>query len=73
MYDEDCLCANNVPERFMGQIWSITLFTREGWRKVLEEVGGLQVISMERDDFEPPEGIGCEVEPHLFIVVKKKD
>ena len=58
MYDKDGLCASNVPERFMDQIWSITLFTREGWRKVLEE---------------PPEGIGCEVEPHLFVIVKKKD
>ncbi|ESZ93279.1 hypothetical protein SBOR_6317 [Sclerotinia borealis F-4128] len=39
MYDEKRLAADNVPHRFMSQVFGNMLYTRKGWEKLLGDNG----------------------------------
>lgn len=69
-YDADGRCARNLEFRFMGARVTITLFTREGWRVLLEEKG-FSIVHTSTEMFVPPEDAQCDPEPHYYIIAKK--
>ena len=69
-YDVDGECARKVEWGFFGQTVLITLFTREGW-KVLLEKAGLEIVHTEEDLFTPAADMECEPEPRYYIIAKK--
>ena len=70
-YDADGQCATKVEWGFMGNNVSITLFTKAGWKALLEKAG-FEVVHTEKDLFIPPAAANCEPEPHYFIIAKKQ-
>lgn len=68
-YDADGECAQKVLCRFMGNVVRITLFTKAGWRKLLEDQG-LEIVHTEVNVFQP--AADCDEEPHYFIIARKK-
>ena len=69
-YDADGECANEVDWKFMGENHPITLFTRAGW-KVLLEKAGFEIVHTKEDQFTPPEAANCDFEPRYYIIAKK--
>ena len=69
-YDADGECANKVEWTFVGNNLLITLFTKAGW-KVLLEKAGFEIIHTEEDLFTPPPAAGCDPEPRYYIIAKK--
>ena len=70
MYDEDGLCASGMPFMFMGLQGSLTMLTRQGWKKMLEDAG-FEIIDTEVDLFEPPAEAKCDPEHHYFIIARR--
>lgn len=68
-YDADGECASKVEWRFMGNTVLITLFTRAGW-KVLLEKAGFEILSVEEDLFTPA-AADCDQEPRYYIIARK--
>lgn len=69
-YDADGACANEVEWKFMGKTLPITLFTRAGW-KVLLEKAGFEIVHTKEDQCTPPEAANCDFEPRYYIIAKK--
>lgn len=69
-YDADGECAGKVEWGFFGQKVLITLFTREGWKAVLEKAG-FEIVHTEEDLFTPAAETECEPEPRYYIIAKK--
>ena len=69
-YDADGECASKVEWGFFGQKVLITLFTRKGW-KVLLDKAGLEIVHTEEDLFTPAADTECEPEPRYYIIAKK--
>ena len=74
-YDIDGYCVSNYSWKFgktkdvvMARECIVTLFTRVGWRKLLEGAG-FEMIRMEDDTFIP--GGGCEPETHVYLSARK--
>ena len=70
-YDADGKCATKVEWGFMGKNVAITLFTKAGWKELLEKAG-FEIVHTENDLFIPPAAANCEPEPHYFIIAKKQ-
>lgn len=70
-YDADGECANKVAWTFMGHIELITLFTKAGWKALLEKAG-LKIIHTENDLFTPPAAAECDPEPRYYIYAQKQ-
>ena len=51
-YDPDGECAQNVEWTFMGKIILNTLFTKGGWKALLDRAG-FEIVHTEEDLFEP--------------------
>ncbi|KAM3077085.1 hypothetical protein ACMFMG_003446 [Clarireedia jacksonii] len=70
-YDDDGLCARNIGFRFLGNDVTITLFTREGWRLLLEK-NGFEVIIEKEDLFKLAPETDSDDELHYFLIARKK-
>ena len=66
-YHSDGQCTT-TNDSFMGSTATVTLFTKEGWKKVLE-AAGFEIFHTEMDVFTPRGN--SAVEPHYFIIAKK--
>ena len=69
-YDADGECASKIVWNFMGEKVLITLFTKAGW-KVLLEKAGFEIVHTEEDLFTPPAAADCDPEPRYYIIAKK--
>ena len=69
-YSEDGLSAEGLRFRFMGNVVELTLFTKEGWRVLLERVG-LDIIHTEEHLFVPSAEANPETEMQYFILARK--
>ena len=69
-YDADGECTNKVEWKFMSNNVLITLFTKAGW-KVLLEKAGFGIVHTEEDQFTPPAAADCDPEPRYYIIAKK--
>lgn len=67
-YDPDGECATEVPGKFMGRRVLCTLFTKEGWKKLLGNVG-FEIVHTEADSFQAK--AYCDPEPRYYIIAKK--
>ena len=70
-YDADGQCATKVEWGFMGNNVVITLFTKTGWKGLLEQAG-FRIVHTEKDLFTPPAAADCEPEPRYYIIAKKE-
>lgn len=66
-YDEDG-CASGVEAKFVDHIVSLTLFSRKGWKMLLERAG-FEVVETKFDRFQPKGDV--EVEPRYYIIARK--
>ena len=48
----------------------MTLFTKQGWNKLLEGAG-FEIVHAETDWFSPPASAECDDDPHYFVIAKK--
>lgn len=69
-YDDDGLCARGVQEQFMSRISEYTLFTRQGWNKMLTD-RGFVVKETQMARHVPPPDADCGPEDHYFIIAEK--
>ena len=69
-YDADGECATQVEWGFMGDKVLVTLFTRAGWKALLEKAG-FEIVHTEEDLFTPPADSDCEPGPRYYIFAKK--
>ena len=69
-WDADRQCATKVEWMFMGNNVLITLFTKAGWKALLEEAG-FEIVHTEEDLFQPRAEARCDLEPHYYIIAKK--
>lgn len=69
-YDADGECAGKVEWGFFGQKVLVTLFTRKGWKMLLEKAG-FEIVHTEEDLFTPAADTECEPEPRYYIIAKK--
>ena len=70
MFDPDGQCAVGVPHMFMNNVVYVTMFTKEGWNKLLENAG-FMVVHTETDLFRPPADAVGDDEPHYFVIAQK--
>lgn len=70
-YDADAQCATKVQWAFMGNSVLITLFTKVGWKAVLEKAG-FEIVYTEKDLFIPPADAKCDPEPRYYIIAQRK-
>lgn len=68
-WNADGMCAEKVVWKFMGSKVSITLFTKAGWKVLLEEAG-FEIVHTEEDLFTPA-AADCEVEPRYYLIAKR--
>lgn len=68
--DKDGLCARIIDFVFMGERIGISLFTKQGWGKLLQHAG-FEIVKTEMSLFEPPPEAESEVEPHFYITARK--
>ncbi|KAK8024272.1 hypothetical protein PG993_012338 [Apiospora rasikravindrae] len=71
MYDSDGRFARGIPFRFMGEDCFLYLFTRAGWRALLEERGGLVVREQWVEAFVPPREADCDGETNSFFIAER--
>ncbi|KAL8774884.1 MAG: hypothetical protein Q9203_001662 [Teloschistes exilis] len=69
-FDPEMECAAGVEVSFMGNKIIITLFTKEGWRRLLERAG-FEIVHTEMDMF-IPKAEATPDEPRYYIVAKKR-
>ena len=70
MYDADGECASGIDWTFMGYKVYLTLFTKTGWKKLLE-YAGFEVVHEEIDEFKLPPEAKCDDETHFFVIARK--
>ena len=71
-WDADGECASRIEFTFMAQKVLITLFTKAGWKMLLEGVG-FEIVFTETDFFRPPPEAQSDDELHYFVIARKKD
>ncbi|APA10959.1 hypothetical protein SS1G_03346 [Sclerotinia sclerotiorum 1980 UF-70] len=69
-YDEDGICCRGIEGRFMGNVVTLSLFTRDGWRWLLKE-NGFEIVEEWNDVYRPPKEADSEDEPHLFLLARR--
>lgn len=69
-YDADGMCARGIQENFMSRVSEYTLFTREGWGRMLAEKGFVVKDTRMARHIPPPDA-DCGPEDHYFIVAQK--
>lgn len=69
-FDPDGLCARGIREHFMSKVSEYTLFTREGWGKMLAD-RDFKVKATRTARHVPPPEADCGPEDHYFIVAQK--
>ena len=68
MYDEDG-CVEGARAMFLDHVVANTLFTGDGWRRVLKGKGGFEVVKTVGEEFKPGAN---EVEPRFYIIARKE-
>ena len=71
VFDADGLAAREIPVRFMGERPRVTMFTKSGWRRLLEGEG-FEVVEAVTEVFVPPVETLTDDEPHFFVVARKR-
>ncbi|MCJ1474038.1 hypothetical protein MMC13_002696 [Lambiella insularis] len=70
---ERCV-SEEVPKRveyqFMGRKVATLLYSKEGWRALLQHAG-FEVITTKTIPFQPPTDVDCDFEPHYYIIARK--
>jgi len=69
-YDADGLCVRDHKVRFMGEMVPVTLFTKQGWKELLE-AKGFEIVDQRTEVFVPPKEALTDDEPHYFVIAKK--
>ena len=69
-FDADGLFASGVENTFMGHRSFMTLFTKAGWRRLLESAG-FQIVHTDMDVFAAPPSAVCDNDPQYFVIAKK--
>ncbi|CAD6444143.1 87b8289b-71aa-4041-b9bd-50d2291918e2 [Sclerotinia trifoliorum] len=69
-YDEDGFGCRGIEGRFMGNVVTFSLFTREGWRWLLKE-NGFEIVEEWNNVYQPPKEADSEDEPHLFLLARR--
>ncbi|PLB44414.1 S-adenosyl-L-methionine-dependent methyltransferase [Aspergillus steynii IBT 23096] len=69
-YDPDGLCAREVRKRFMGNQVTSALFTRAGWKQLLQK-NGFAIVNQKMDVFGPPDRIDSDALPYYYIIAEK--
>ncbi|MCJ1378240.1 hypothetical protein MMC17_001337 [Xylographa soralifera] len=69
-YDKDGLCARDIGFQFMGDEVKITLFTRKGWKELLEE-HRFEIVDSLTELFVPPGEAISDEEMHYFLIARK--
>ena len=70
MFDSDGEFARRIPVRFMDRNLSITLFTKQGWNKVLSEAG-FELVYTQTIPFVPPAEARSDDEMQYFVIARK--
>ena len=70
MYDSDGVCASGIEFKFMGHKVSMTLFTKAGWNRLLENAG-FEVAYTETDVYVPPPAFHNDDEPQYFVIARR--
>lgn len=70
MFDADGQCARGIEHTFMGKRIGNLLYTKHGWKTLLESVG-FEVVETETSNFQAPEEAKCDVEPHYYIAARR--
>lgn len=68
-WDPESGCATGVDTTFMGNRILITVYTQEGWRKLLQDAG-FELIHTQTDYFHPKENVS-PAEPRYYIIARK--
>lgn len=71
-YDADGWCARDVLFKFMGERDGMTVFTRVGWKGLLER-NGFNIIETTTQVHVPPKEADSDAEPHFFVIAKKAE
>ena len=70
MLDADGKFARDIPWTLLAhRVW-INLFTKAGWKEVLEQAG-FSIVHTESDVFMPPKEAVCDDEPHYYVIARK--
>ena len=70
MFDADGLYARNVPHMFMGETGGAFLYTKNGWKTILEKVG-FEIVQTGTYIFQPPAEAKSNAEPHYYITARR--
>ena len=68
--DADGQFASGVENTFMGHKSFMTLFTRAGWNRLLEDAG-FEVVHADTNVFTASPNAACDDDPHYFVIAKK--
>lgn len=68
-WDPEAECHSGVEQTFMGNRIIITVYTQEGWKKLLQDAG-FEIVHIETDRFIPRAEDSPE-EPRYYIIAKK--
>ncbi|PKY05005.1 S-adenosyl-L-methionine-dependent methyltransferase [Aspergillus campestris IBT 28561] len=69
-YDPDGLCARAVRQRFMGNEFRHTMFTRRGWTDLLQR-NNLEVVESWMEIFVPPGSMDTDDARFFYIIARK--
>lgn len=66
--DSDGQCVGKMEWRFLGNFIYSTLFTKVGWKALLDKAG-FDIVHTEEDLFTP--AADCDPELHYYIIAQK--
>lgn len=70
MYDSDGECARAIPAKFMNRNITTTLFTKQGWKNLVTQVG-FEIVFTDTKVFVPPAEAGSKDEPRYYVIAQK--
>ncbi|KAJ8065056.1 hypothetical protein OCU04_005769 [Sclerotinia nivalis] len=70
MFDEERLCAENVPGKFMGHVYGNLLYTRKGWERLLGD-NGFEIVKTRKEAFQAQAEAECDEEVHFWIMARR--
>ena len=68
-WDPESGCATGVDTTFMGNRILVTVYTQEGWKKLLQDAG-FELVHIETDYFQPKEDVSPG-EPRYYVIAKR--
>lgn len=70
MFDPDGQCARGIEHTFMRKRIGNLLYTKDGWKALLKQVG-FAIVHTEMSPFQAPADAECDLEPHFYIAARK--